>query len=251
MNHQEPNPMSKTDRPGAPGEFEARLAGARSTPVRVRVSAGHVRIDGAAGTPSRDVHVDDVAEVMRDGSRIEIALLRQPPLVLECDRAEQLDAAVVTACCTIPELTRALRSLGSSRLRAGGTAQREFFAPLLDARRRAEESVGRAGVVRAFDPERLHRALDGYLSQLTERRADARPAARRAFAAQAAEAAEPLRAAIDVVRDRAATAANPPADARVATWRSWSGALHDLFSAADQCWAWLQSTVVNHPDTAG
>ncbi len=240
-----------TDRSAGVGEFEARLAGGKGAAVFVRLTAGHLLVEGADQGPLDDVHVDDIEEVVQRGSRIEIALRRASPLILDCQRAEQLDAALMTACCTIPELTRALRSLGSSRLRAGGSAQREFFAPLLEARRRAEESVGRAGIVRAFDPERLNRALDGYLAHLTERRVDARAAARRAFGAQAEEVAGPLRKAIADVGRTAPAAASPPADARVASWRGWSQSLQALFAAADQCWSVLQPTVLADPVDGG
>jgi len=240
-----------TDRSAGVGEFDARLVDDGNASVFVRLIAGHLLIEGADREPIHNVHVDDVAEVVHRGPQIEISLRRASPLVLECQHPEQLDAALMAACCTIPELTRALRSLGSSRLRAGGSAQREFFAPLLEARRRAEESVGRTGIVRAFDPDRLNRALDSYLAQLTERHADTRPAARRAFAAQAEEVAEPLRAAIMDVRRTASAAASPPADERVACWRRWSRALHGLFAAADQCWAALQPTLLADPPDAG
>jgi len=236
-----------TDRTAGPGEFEARLTGRGHPRVFVRLTAGQLLFERADGQSAHDVHADDIVEVARDGSRISISLLREAPLLLECERAEQLDAALLTACCTIPELTRALRSLGSSRLRAGGNAQREFFAPLLEARRRAEESVGREAIVRAFDPDRLERALDGYLAALTARSADARPPARRAFAAQVNEAAEPLRAAIAEVRRMAPAAASPPAEARVAAWRSWSRALQALFAAADHCWSSLQPALAITP----
>ena len=240
-----------TNRSTGVGEFEARLtdgAGAGAS-VFVRLTAGHLVIENADRLPMHDVHVDDIAEVVHRGSQVEIALQRAVPIVLDCQRADQLDSALMAACCTIPELTRALRSLGSSRVRVGGRAQREFFAPLLDARRRAEESVGRGGIVRAFDPERLNRALDGYLTQLTERRADTRPAARRAFAAQAEEVAQPLRTAIAEVSRVAVAAANPSGDERVASWRRWSSALHGLFAAADHCWSALQSALpTDQPD---
>ncbi len=240
-----------TDRSPGIGEFEARVAERGDAAAFVRLTAGHLLIEGADRAPIHDVHVDDIVEVIHEGTRIEITLRRQAPVVLHSDHADQLDVALMTACCRIPELTRALRSLGSSRLRAGGNAQREFFAPLLEARRRAEEAVGRAGIVRAFDPDRLNRALDNYLTQLTERRADTRPAARRAFAAQAEEVANPLRNAIADVRRTAAAAVNPPSGARVANWRNWSRALHDLFSAADHCWGVLQPIVTNDSADAG
>lgn len=228
-------------RAAGPGEFEARLAAPDGDRVFARLQVGALRVEGEDGRPRREIHLDDVREVARHGTRVTLDLDRGAPLVLHCERAEALDAAVVIACCTIPELTRALRSLGSSRLSAGGAAQREFFAPLLDARRRAEESVGRTAIVRAFDPDRLGRALDSYLGGLAGRSGDPRPAARRAFTAQVEEAADPLRAALDRVRRVAGAAAEPSGDRRVSSWRAWAAALHDLFDAADRCWRSLHT----------
>lgn len=228
-------------RAAGPGEFEARLAAPGGDRVFVRLQAGALRVEDEDGRLRRDIHLDDVREVARQDTGVTLEIDRGGALVLHSDRADALDAAVVSACCTIPELTRALRSLGSSRLSAGGAAQREFFAPLLDARRRAEESVGRAAIVRAFDPDRLGRALDSYLGGLVERSGDGRPAARRAFAAQVEEAAEPLRAALERVRRVAGRAAEPGGDRRVSSWRAWAAALHDLFDAADRCWRSLHA----------
>ncbi len=219
--------------------FEARLADPPGTPVFVRASGGVVAVTRADGRPERALHVDDVRQVARDGDRVTITPARGGALTLISDRAQELDAALVAACSVLPELTRALHSLGSSRAGSDAAAQREFFAPLLDARRRAEESVARADVVAAFDAERLARALDAYLSALVERSADARPAARRALAARAEDATAPLRRAIARVGRAGAGAAHPADDARVASWRAWRSALQDLFAAADRSWGLL------------
>lgn len=220
--------------------FEARLAGARADTAFVRLSAGDLVVTSADGRLSRTVHLDDVAEVNVDGGQVAIALVRGEPMVLDCEQAPALDAALVAACCTVPELTRALRSLGSSRIRARSTGQREFFAPLLDARRRAEEAVARPEVVAAFDADRLDRAFDAYLAAAIERRADARPAARRAYAAHVEDAAEPLRHALAALRVASQVAAKPPALARVASWRAWRAALEALFHAAERSWETLE-----------
>ena len=104
-----------TDRSAGVGEFEARLADDGNASVFVRLTAGHLLIEDADRGPIHDVHVDDIEEVVQRGPRIEIALRRASPLVLECQRPEQLDAALMAACCTIPELTRALRSQAAAR----------------------------------------------------------------------------------------------------------------------------------------
>lgn len=161
-------------------------------------------------------------------------------MTLRGDRAEELDATVAAACCAVPELTRALHSLGSSRVGSDATAQREFFAPLLDARRRAEESVGRPDIVAAFDADRLQRAFESYFEALAERSADERPAARRAFAALVEDASSAMTSAIEDVRRTGPAAAQPAAGARVTAWRAWSGSLLTLFGAADRCWTYLE-----------
>ncbi len=217
-------------------QFEARLAGARSAAVFIRVGAGDLAVTSADGRLSRVVRLDDVAEVRLEGAQVAIALARGEPIVLECEQAPALDAALVAACCTVPELTRALRSLGSSRARANATGQHEFFAPLLDARRRAEDAVARHEVVAAFDADRLDRALAAYLAAAVEHSADARPAARRAYAAHVEDATEPLRRALAALRAASPAAAHPPTTARVASWRAWRAALEALFLAADRCW---------------
>ncbi|HVA58380.1 MAG: hypothetical protein WBQ26_03585 [Gemmatimonadaceae bacterium] len=219
--------------------FEARIAGAPDFTVFVRANGGLIVLTRADGREARTIHVDDVREVAHDGARVTITPARGDVVGMVCDRAAALDAALVAACSTLPELTRALHSLGSSRASSDAAGQREFFAPLLDARRRAEESVARADVVAAFDADRLTRALDGYLEALIEHSADKRPAARRALAARAEDATEPLRRAIEQLRRAGTNAANPPADARVASWRHWKSALQELFAAADRCWGLL------------
>ena len=78
-------------------------------------------------------------------------------------RLAALAREIVTQICTLPELTRPLRALGSRRGRLG-TGHDRFFAPLLAARRRGERASDRQGRLRAIRPawrpegERLHRA---------------------------------------------------------------------------------------------
>jgi len=220
--------------------FDARLDVAPRAGVIVRVTADHVTVTRADGHEEHRLHVDDVAEVRRADDRVEIVPARGARVAVTSDRAAELDAALVAACRALPELTRALHSLGASRASAHAARQREFFAPLLDARRRAEDSVARADVIAAFDPDRMSRAFDAYLAALTSRSADERPAARRAFAARADEAAEPLYRAIAELRRTGPAAAHPPDDARLATWREWTSTLQRLFAAADRSWVRLQ-----------
>ena len=86
----------------------------------------------------------------------------------------------------LPELTRALRALGSSR-RGGGSLQSQFFLPLLDARRRAAEARSAAACLRAFDSAELGRALERAIERILAEWPDDRSSARRALRAELLE----------------------------------------------------------------
>ncbi len=232
--------------------IEARLASAGDAPVFVSAAGDDVVIRRDDGVELRAFRAEDVAEVVRAGDRVTVALARGKPVVFAGPHAAELDARIVAACVRLPELTRALRSLGSTRAGSNAAGQREFFSPLLDARRRAEDSVGRADVVAAFDPDRLARGFERYLAEAVGHTADPRPAARRALAAYADDLAAPLREALDDVRRTRVAAAAPPDDACVASWRRWSAALRRLFEAADRCWVALdRSGVAGAPPAGG
>src|SRR5262245_53136376 len=98
----------------------------------------------------------------------------------------------------LPELTLSLRSFGSRRGQpdsdaAHGQDQERFFAPLLDARRRAAEAHSTEEVLAAFDARRLAAALDAAVRAFAGERSAARPAAQRALEAELLEIVEPLR----------------------------------------------------------
>ncbi|MDE3216125.1 MAG: hypothetical protein KGO03_06990, partial [Gemmatimonadota bacterium] len=140
----------------------ARLASAGDAPVFVSTAGDDIVIRRDDGVELRAFRAEDVTEVVRAGERVTVAVAPGEPMVFAGPLAAELDARLVAACLRLPELTRALRSLGSTRAGANAAGQREFFSPLLDARRRAEDSVGRASVVAAFDPDRLARAFEQY-----------------------------------------------------------------------------------------
>lgn len=242
-----------TSRSTTATEFEARLPGvpASRADVVVRVRAGQIVVVDGVGEVVRDLHTDDVDEVRRDGSEITIEMARGAALILTSDHADALDTALVAACCALPEFTRAMHSLGSSRARTNAVAQREFLSPLLEARRRAEESVARSAVVAAFDADKLRRAIESYVTAITQRSTDTRPAARRAFGAAAADVVEPLLTALEDVGRLASAAAMPPPDSRVRSWRRWCRALQALFAEADRGWLRLESLVVSSAQSIG
>ncbi|MDQ3948878.1 MAG: hypothetical protein M3282_00895, partial [Gemmatimonadota bacterium] len=79
----------------------------------------------------------------------------------------------------LPELTLALRTLGSRRRRRGhGNEQERFFAPLLEARRAAARAADVEAAVTSFDAARLNTSFDKAIRALAaDRAASGRPAA--------------------------------------------------------------------------
>jgi len=142
----------------------------------------------------------------------------------------------------LPELTRALRALGSPR-RSGGTMQQQFFAPLLDARRIAAASQDAEEAVRAFDAAELGRAFDHMMDIIVHGWPDARDSARRALRAELRERARSYRGALDTLDDRAADLLAAPESERLAAWRTWTAQLAAVFDAADRAWMAVRSIV--------
>src|SRR5262245_7373124 len=108
----------------------------------------------------------------------------------------------------LPELTLSLRSFGSRRGQsdtdaalAVGHDQERFFAPLLDARRRAAEAHSAEEVLAAFDARRLTAALDAAVRAFAAERSAGRPAAQRALEAELLEIVESLRDALQQLRE--------------------------------------------------
>ncbi|HVZ78503.1 MAG TPA: hypothetical protein VG818_11025, partial [Gemmatimonadaceae bacterium] len=135
------------------------LRGAHGFAVRVRgvpaattalVDADELHLRDASGAAVRRLPCADIAEVRRADTDVQVTTVRGETLDIQASDASALDAELVSACCALPELTHALRSLGSTRAGTGTVRQREFFAPLLEARRRAEDAMQRRDVVAAF-----------------------------------------------------------------------------------------------------
>jgi hypothetical protein len=138
----------------------------------------------------------------------------------------------------LPELTLALRTLGSRRRRRGeGNEHERFFAPLLEARRAAARAGDLEAAVMAFDAARLNAAFDKTLRALAAERApSARAPARRALEARLQERIEPLRRA-GAERGEAADALLSADDQnRPEAWRRWTERVRHVFGCADRCW---------------
>ncbi len=176
---------------------------------------------------------DELDLVLRDATHVSLAAPRE------------LADAILERCRSLPELTRTLRSFGSSRARRGArsgesgaresdaTEQQRFFAPLLDARRSAG-SVAPAGVIGAFDTAALITAFEQTLHQFAlDRHAEVGPA-QRALEAELVDATEPLFEALRSLSVSATAAIGDVDDMRL--WRTWSRQLSATFETADRVW---------------
>lgn len=146
----------------------------------------------------------------------------------------------------LPELTRALRAVGSRRGGPGGEHDR-FFGALLDARGRAERADGWAVRLAAFGAPALRRSLEQTVDDFASARFPDSPPDWRALQAELLELAEALLAHLDRL-DAAATLVEQAAPARrLVAWRAWVREVHTLFEVADCCWIALRPTL----DAAG
>ena len=140
----------------------------------------------------------------------------------------------------LPELTRGLRALGSSRHDARAL-QSVFFLPLLDARRKAADARDADARVRAFDVRELRRQLEKIVDRIVSEWPDARASARRAVRAQLQERVTPYADALLALEIRADELQQADEGDRLTAWRRWTVQLATVFSCADRSWVSLQS----------
>ncbi|MBA3890658.1 MAG: hypothetical protein H0X64_09010 [Gemmatimonadaceae bacterium] len=191
------------------------------TPVRIAFDA----IDGAVYTPG-DAH-------------LTITLRSDEPIVARGDaRLQAVAGDLLARGCTVPELTRALRTLGGRR---GGAGQDDFFRPLLDARRAA--AAGGDAALEAFDAAQLRIAIEAQLSQLAARHEPDHPAAQRALEARLCDAALPLLDALGGIGAAAETARTATPDTTLRAWREWARAVLRAFERADAAWLQVRATL--------
>jgi hypothetical protein len=144
---------------------------------------------------------------------------------------------IVSQVCTVPELTRPLRALGSRRGEPGSDHDR-FFGPLLAARRKGERANDPRPRLRAFDATAIEKSLDQTIEELARVRYPKRAPERRALEAELLEIAIPLRTALDTLRETSRRALDESASGESAfvRWRSWCTAVETVFERADRCW---------------
>lgn len=165
-----------------------------------------------------------------EGDTIELVLGDRGNVTLICGDAGGIAIALSARACVLPELTLAMRSLGS---RHGGPAgdHDRFFGPLLRARAAAEGARDVAARMHSFDPVALERSLTATISALASERNPRSLPHRRAMEAQILEFAEPLIEALRALRSKAGLGKDP-----ISAWCSWSATVRTVFTESDRFW---------------
>lgn len=173
--------------------------------------------------------------LLRGGERVAVA--GDP-------RLDSVARDVLARARAVPEVTRALRSLGARR---GGEGQEAFFAPFLEARRAA--GAGGTAALDAFDAAALRRAVEGELARIAAARWPGRPAAARALEACLEDAVAPLYRALDELAGAAAVARDAGTSSVLAAWHGWRRALARVFECADGAWNAVRSELAAQVST--
>jgi hypothetical protein len=196
------------------------------------------------------VRLSNIDGVSSSAGQLSILLRDGTQLTLLCDAHRALHDDLLVRCRALPELTRTLRGFGSRRGSRGVRAsthsdQQRFFAPLLDARRKAWGTREPASTIAAFDAAALTASFEAILDSFaTERHVDNAPA-RRALTAELSDLSEPLRDALETLRQFAGAATAATDDLRL--WRDWAMQLRAAFETADRVWLALDAALDANP----
>lgn len=144
-----------------------------------------------------------------DGARVapaHVTLYADTGDVVELTGSNDLDEAgrhLKARACTLPELTLALRGLGSARGYPGSDHDR-FFGPLLAARRAAQRASDPPGRLAAMRAAALAAELDRVFHEFAAERFPTNPSERRALETTFEDLAAPVRASLGSSRMRPA-----------------------------------------------
>ncbi len=153
---------------------------------------------------------------------------------------------VLAACRALPEVTRALRALGSRRGERGTRRnptdkEARFFAPLIAARRASMDARDAGGVIATFGAKRLAHDITATILDFAAERAAGHPARRRALEAELADASDQLMVSLTDLEQAAALAISDVDD--LGRWRAWAAGVQRVFEAADRSWVTIESVV--------
>jgi hypothetical protein len=192
----------------------------------------------------------NIDRVSSSSGELSIALRDGTRLTLVCQAPDQLHDDLIVRCRALPELTRTLRGFGSRRgtrgtRRGAHGDQQRFFAPLLDARRKAWGTREPESTIASFDAVALAASFDAILEAFAVERYGDNAPARRALTAELIDLSEPLRDALHALGTAARQATEATDD--LALWRAWALLLRNTFETADRVWLTLDAALDASP----
>jgi hypothetical protein len=227
----------------------ASLGGRKLGPATALVDEDVLRVlllDAGSGEKAIQVRYDSIVGVgLSDGS-VVVTCRDGRSLVAATNDAASFRQSVLAACRALPEVTRALRALGSRR-GAGGTRRNpgdreaRFFGPFISARRASMDAREAKAVIAAFDSRELTRSLTATITIFAREIAAGHPARERALEAELSDGIEGLAASLEALRELAAAAARDVDD--LARWRTWAAGVQQVFEAADRAWVAIEPTM--------
>lgn len=227
----------------------ASLGGKRLGPGTALIDEDVLRVlllDAPDGEKALQVRYDTILGVaMSDGS-VVVSCRDGRGFVVATSDAATFRQGVLAACRALPEVTRALRALGSRRgiggMRRNPTDKEgRFFAPFIAARRASMDARDAASVIAAFDSGQLAQALVATIVMFSTELGAGHPPRVRAIEAELSDGVEPLVDSLERLRQLAERAAADVDD--LGRWRAWASAVQNLFEAADKAWVAIDPIV--------
>ena len=204
-------------------------------------------LDAPDGEKAIQLRYDAIVGVALSDGSVVVSCRDGRNLVVAMSEGAAFRQGLLAACRSLPEVTRALRALGSRR-GLGGTRRNpadgegRFFAPFIAARRASMDAREARAVIAAFSPERLARALASTIVAFASESSAGHPARQRAVEAELSDAVEQLDASLDRLRELAAQALSDVDD--LGRWRAWAAGVQHVFEAADRAWVTIEPIVM-------
>ena len=225
------------------------LGGRKLGPATALVDEDVLRVlllDAGPGEKALQIRYDSIIGVALSDGRATVSCRDGRNLIAATPEASSLRHAVLSACRSLPEVTRALRALGSRR-GVGGTrrnpSDREgrFFSPFISARRASMDARDARAVIAAFDPRELARSVSATITVFAREGAAGHPARQRALEAELSDGIEQLEQSLERLRELAEQAASDVDD--LGRWRTWASGVQQVFEAADRAWVAIEPSM--------
>jgi hypothetical protein len=203
-------------------------------------------VDPGGGEKAVQIRYESIVRVTVGDGVVSLSCRDGRDLTGASEVAADFRQSVLAACRSLPEVTRALRALGSRRGTGGtrrnpGEREARFFAPFISARRASMDAREARGVISAFDPRELTRSLNATITVFARERAAGHPARQRALEAELADGIEQLESALARLQELAMKASSDVDD--LIRWRAWAAGVQQVFEAADRAWVTIEPTM--------